>query len=99
MDMIIEILLDCVLSLITDGGVEVMSNSENTRNWPKGVRIALVTATLIIFIAVTGLLFLAGVSMISDGKTAIGTLLLVIASAFVIFPVIRFIKLYRKKRK
>ena len=40
MDIIIEILLDCVLSLVVDSGVEVMTGSESCLKWPKGVKIA-----------------------------------------------------------
>ena len=97
MDMIIEFLLDCVLSLIVDSGVEVMTNSESCRNWPKGVRIALVVVTLIVFLAVLGFLIIAGISAVSEGNTAVGVLLFGVASVFVIYPIVRIIKIYKKK--
>ena len=99
MDIIIEILLDCVLSLVVDGGVEVMTDSESCLKWPKGVRIALVAVTMALFVALIGFLVVTGVSLISEGKIAVGVLLLVIALAFIFFSIIRFIKAYRKKKR
>ncbi len=98
METVVEILLDCVLSLVVDGGVEVMTDSEPCRKWPKGVRIALVAVTLILFIALIGFLAVTGVSLIAEGKIAVGVLLLVIAFAFICFSIIGFIKAYRKKK-
>ena len=97
MDTIIEILVDCVLSLIVDSGMEIMTDSDSRHKWPKGVRIALVATTLIILLAVLGLLIIAGISLISESKIVVGVLLLALASAFVIFPVIKFRKIYKKK--
>ena len=97
MDMIIEFVLDCILSLVVDSGVEVMSDSENSRNWPKGVRIALVAITLLLFTALIGFLIFAGVSFISEGTTAVGVLFLVMAPALIIFSIIKIKKLYKKK--
>lgn len=98
MDTIVELVFDCVLSLTVDGGVEVITESESCHKWPKGVRIALVAVTMILLVAVIGFLVVAGVSLISEGKIAVGALLLVIAFAFIFFSIIRFVKVYRKKR-
>ena len=98
MDMILELLLDCVLSLVVDSGVEVMAGSESCRSWPKGVRIALVAVTLIVYIAVLGFLTIVGISEISEGKTAVGILLFFVALVFVIYPATRVIAIYKKKR-
>ena len=98
MDTIVEILLDCVLSLFVDGGVEVMTDSESCRKWPKGVRIAFVVVTLAIFLALIGFLVFIGISLISEAKIAVGVLLLVIALAFILFSVAGFVRAYRKKK-
>ncbi len=98
MDTIVELVFDCVLSLAVDGGVEVITESESCHKWPKGVRIALVAVTMILLVAVIGFLVVAGVSLISEGKIAVGALLLVIAFAFIFLSIIRFVKVYRKKK-
>ncbi len=98
MEMLIELLLDCILSLVVDGGVDVMSDSPNCRKWPKAVRIALVAITLLVFIAVIGLMIVIGVSLISEGKIAVGLLILAIALGFMLFLAVRFIIAYRRKR-
>ena len=99
METIAEILIDCVLSLVVDGGVEVMTDSSSCRRWPKGVRIALVAVTMAVFAALTGFVVFAGASFISEGKIAAGVVFLVIAFAFVIFSIIGLIKAYRKKKR
>ncbi len=66
MEVIIEVLIECFVEILTDGGVEVMSGSEYTRRWPKGVKIAMVVFTVLFFGAmiigfiVMGILFLVG---------------------------------------
>ena len=99
MDTIVEILLDCILSLVVDGGVEVITDSESCRRWPKGVRIALVMVTMAFFVALIGFLVVTGVSLISEGKIAVGVLLLVIALTLLVFSIIGFVKAYRKKKR
>ena len=99
MDTIAEILIDCFLSLVVDGGVEVMTDSESCRKWPKGVRIALVVVTMAVFAALIGFLVVTGISLISEGKIAVGVLLLVLAFAFIVFSIIGFIKAYRKRTR
>ncbi len=96
MEIIVEIILDCVLSLIVDGGVEVMTDPKSCRKWPKGVRISLVAVSLALFAAIIGFLVVTGVSLMSGGTIAAGALLVVIAFALIILSVIGFVKAYRK---
>ena len=99
MDTIVEILPDCILSLVVDGGVEVMTDSESCHKWPKVVRIALAVVTMILFAALIVFLVVTGVSLISESKLAVGALLLVITFAFIFFSIIGFVKAYRKKKR
>ena len=99
MGFIFEILLECALDLITDGGVEVLTNSENSRNWSKGVKIALVSITLLIFLAVIVLLGFFGISFLIEGKVLEGVLLCALAVLFIVFPIVKLREAYRKRSK
>ncbi|MBO4414626.1 MAG: hypothetical protein J5824_01430 [Lachnospiraceae bacterium] len=99
MEFILEILVDCVLSLIVDSGVEVMTGSEQSNSWPKGAKIALVAVTLLVFIGVTGALMVFGIIFLTEKDWVPGILLLAVGIIFAISMITKFVQMYRKKRQ
>ena len=61
MDMIFELIIECIIDLITDNGIDVMTGSDKTKNMSKGAKIALVIVSLVIIAAIVGLLLFFGI--------------------------------------
>ncbi len=98
MEFIIEILVDCVLSLIVDSGVDVMTGSEQSKRLPKGARIALVAATLLIFTAIIGAMVIFGILMLIDREWVPGIILTAVGIVFAVVTIVKFLTVYRKKK-
>ncbi len=96
MDLIFELIIECIIDLITDNGVDVMTGSERTKNLSKGAKIALVTVSLLIFAAIVGLLLFFGITFWADGDITVGIPLTLLGAAFLIFTVFKFIIAYRR---
>ena len=98
MEIVIELVVELFLELITEEGVGIITKPENYHNWPKGVKIALVTVTLLFLAGIIGVLIILGILFLTDGKIAVGLLLTSIGALFLILAVAKFRKVYKKKR-
>ena len=97
MGAIFEIIAELILELITDAGIEVMSNSEKSRHWPKTVKIFLAVITLLFFMAILLLLMGIGVALLTEGKIAIGMLLVVLALLGLVVFALRIRGAYKRR--
>ncbi|MBR6477819.1 MAG: hypothetical protein IKS85_05165, partial [Lachnospiraceae bacterium] len=75
MEFIFELIIEVVLGLVTDSGVEIMTGSEETKKWPKPVRIFCVVTTIILSATVIGFLLVYGIILMIKGHVAVGILL------------------------
>ena len=96
MDLIFELVIECLIDLITDDGVDVMTDSDRTKNWSKGTKIALVIVSLLIFVIIFGLLMFFGISFWLEGNLTLGIPVTLLGAVFLIFTVIKFVTSYRK---
>ena len=98
MELLFEILAECAIDLITDGGIEVMTGSEESRKWSKGVKTALVISTLLIFAAVIAALLYWGVSFLIDEQILLGIVFAALGTLFSVLAVAKFRKTYKKRK-
>ena len=96
MDMIFELIIECIIDLITDNGIDVMTGYDKTKNMSKGAKIALVIVSLVIIAAIVGLLLFFGIRSWSEGDLTTGIPLTLLGAAFLIFTVFKFIIAYRR---
>ena len=97
MEYIFELILDCFLELVTEGGMDVMADSESTRKFPKWLKAVLVAFTLLFFIASIGIILFLGVTFLINGNLLAGILLSVVGVVFLICMIIKFKGLYRRR--
>ena len=95
MEMIIDIILELVLGLLTDGGVEVMTGSESAKKWPKPLKIICVVSTLLLAIAVIGFLLIYGIVLEVKGNVIGGAYLLVAGATLLILAIVMLRKGYK----
>ena len=94
MEFIFELIIEVVLGLVTDSGVEVMTGSEETKKWPKPVRIFCVVTTIILSATVIGVLLVYGIILMIKGHVAVGVLLLVVGAILLIMAIVKLRKAY-----
>ena len=97
MEYFFELILDCFLELVTEGGMDVMADSESTRKLPKWLKAVLVAFTLLFFIAFIGIILFLGVTFLINGNLLAGILLSVVGVVFLISMIIKFKGLYRRR--
>ena len=98
MDMIFDLIIECIIDIITDNGVDVMTGSDRTKNLSKGAKIALVVVSLLIFAAIAGLLLFFGFGLWAGGDITTGIPLTLLGAVFIIFTAVKLIMSYRKNR-
>jgi threonine/homoserine/homoserine lactone efflux protein len=96
MDLIFELIIECMIGLITDDGVDIVTGSDRTKGWSKGFKIFIVAAALLIILAIVGLLLLLGIYFWSEGDMSAGIPLTIAGAALLIFSVFKFVMAYRK---
>ena len=96
MDLIFELIIECLIDLITDDGVDIMTRSDRTKGWSKGVKIVLVVVAALIILAIVGVLVLLGIFFLSQGDVSLGIPIMIAGVAFLIFTVLKFVMAYRK---
>ena len=92
METIFEIFFECIISLVTEGGMEVMSDPEHTCSWPRGIKIMMVVTTILFFLTVIGFLIVFGVIFVLEGKMIWGLILSVLGVFFLVLMLIRLRK-------
>ena len=98
MDLIFELIIECFIDIITDNGVDAMTGSDRTKNMSKGAKIALVVVSLLILVAIVGLLLFFGITFWVKGDITAGIPLTLLGAAFMVFTVIKLITAYRKNK-
>ena len=98
MDFVIELIIECLIDLITTDGADVVNGSERTKGWSKGAKIALVVTSILLIIAVTAVLVICGVAYLLDGNREVGAVLLAAGIGFLIVTFAKFTSVYKKKR-
>ena len=99
MDLLFELIVECMIGIITDDAIDIMKDSDRTSHLSKGMRIVIVTAALLIFAAIVVFLLWFGIDSIIEGNLALGVPLALMGGAFAIYCVVRFIVTYKKKRR
>jgi len=89
-----EYIFEFVLELVLEGSIEVSQN----KKIPKYVRYPLIAIVVLFFIAVIGLVFLAGVLSIKE-NIFIGIFFILIGLFMLIMSVIKFRKTYLIKTR
>ncbi len=89
-----EFLFEFVLDLVFEG----MGEASKCPRVPKPARYALIAVLALLYAAVVGIVALAGLLFIKDGRGAAGTVMLIIAALLLIFGARTFIKTYLKRK-
>ncbi len=89
-----EYIFEFLLELILEGSIEVSKN----RKIPKYIRYPLIVLIILFFIAVIGLVFLAGILSIKE-NIFVGLIFIVIGLMMLIASIIKFRKTYLIKTK
>ncbi len=89
-----EILFEFILELVFEGGIEASKNSKI----PKCIRYPLIIIISLFFIAVIGLLFIAGFLSLKKNILA-GIIFILIGLFFLIMSLIKFKKTYIRINK
>ncbi|MBP5222625.1 MAG: hypothetical protein J6Z35_05645 [Lachnospiraceae bacterium] len=97
MGAIFEIIAELILELITDASIEIVSGSEETRHWPKAVKILLAVVAFLVFAAMFLFLTVIGVALLTEGKIAIGMLLVVLALLGLVVFALRIRGAYKRR--
>ena len=90
MDFIIELIIECMIDLITTDGAEVVSGSGRTKSWSNGAKIAVVVTAILLIVAVTAVLVICGVAYLMEGNREPGAVLLVAGIGFLIITIAKF---------
>lgn len=89
-----EYLFEFLLELILEGSVEASKNSKV----PRYVRYPLIALIVLFFVAVIGLIFLAGFISLKDNKI-LGLLLILLGAYMLIMSIVKFRKIYLIKKE
>ncbi len=92
MEYIFEFILELVLELVFEGSIEVSKSNKI----PKYVRYPLIVIISLLFIAVIGLIFIAGILSIKE-NIFVGIILILLGLALIIASAIKFRKIYLTK--
>ena len=97
MEFIIELLIECFAEIVIDSGVDVMSSSSYTKNWPRGLKIALIIFTVLFFgIVIIGLIVM-GILFLIKGELLPGVVLSLLGIGLLFGILFRIWKEYRKR--
>lgn len=99
MDMLFELIVECMICIMTDDAIDIANDSDRTRHLSKGMRFFIVAAALLIFAAVTFFFLFVGISNLIEGDMSLGLPFTVIGAVFVIYCVVRSIVTYKKNEK
>ena len=97
MEIIIEILIECFVEILTDGGMEVMSGQAHTQRWPRGLKIALVVFTVLFFGTVIIGLIVMGILFLIKGELLPGVIFSLLGIGILFGILFRIRKEYRKR--
>ena len=97
MEFIIELLIECFAEIVIDSGVDVMSSSSYTKNWPRGLKIALIIFTVLFFgIVIIGLIVIGILFLLGD-EPLVGAFMVLLGIGLLFGILFRIRKEYRKR--
>jgi hypothetical protein len=87
-----EFIIELITELVIDGSFELSKNIKT----PKWLRYPLIILVALFFIAVIGIIFTLGLVVLKE-TAIIGTLIIIIAIAFAVYSIAKFIDIYIKR--
>ena len=98
-DLFFELIAECLICLIIDDAADIMNGSGRTSHLSKGMKIFIVAAALLIFVAVSFFLLFAGIGGLLDGEYSMGVPFTILGIGFAGGCVVSFVSAYKRKRK
>ena len=87
-----ELIIEFIIELILDGSFELSKNLKT----PKWLRYPLIALVVLFFIAVIAIILIVGFLALKE-STIIGLLLIIIAIAFAVYSIAKFVDIYIKR--